>query len=650
MTFKQVNTNFFVNEAEPKIRIPEDTEIVFVSDLYASDHLGGAELTTEALLDKSPFKVFKCHSRNVTLDLISQGTEKYWIFGNFFGMDLNLIPTIVANVNFSVIEYDYKFCKYRSQEKHKEAEGEPCNCNNDIHGKIISSFYYAADSIWWMSQNQMNQYHEVFPFLKKVTNTVLSSMFSESFFSKIQELRDNEGEKNNKWIIVGSTSWIKGVKEAEYYCENNNMEFESIYGVPHKELLDKFASSKGYIFLPKGGDTCPRTVIEAKLLGCELILNKNVQHSEEDWFKTTDIDSIVDYLKARPNIFWKKISDIKNRIPTISGYITTFNCIDQDYPFEESIESLLGFCDQVVVVDGGSTDNTWEKLKSLDSKNEKLIIHQRTRDWDTKRFAVFDGLQKAFARSLCTGDFCWQQDSDEVVHPTHYELIKTMTVQCPKNLNLIALPVIEYWGSTEKVRMDVNPWKWRLSRNRTHITHGIPKQFRQQDENNEIYASLGTDGCDYIDVDTFEVLPCANFYDVKIHEIRLRALEGHKASQEYYENWMNNLIQNLPGVFHFSWFNIDRKIKTYKNYWSKHWQSLYNIEQEDTVENNMFFDKCWSDVTNKDIENLSKKLAANMGGWIFHKKLDFSNETPYIDCELSPPENMKTWIERNRIL
>ena len=41
--------------------------------------------------------------------------------------------------------------------------------------------------------------------------------------------------------------------------------------------------------------------------------------------------------------------------------------------------------------------------------------------WDSRhsqlsRHAVFDGAQKAEARSRCTGDFLWQMDADEVVH------------------------------------------------------------------------------------------------------------------------------------------------------------------------------------------------------------------------------------------
>ena len=62
--------------------------------------------------------------------------------------------------------------------------------------------------------------------------------------------------------------------------------------------------SKGLIFRPLGGDTCPRIVIEAKLLGCDLMLNDNVQHRDEECFDT-DYDINLNYLKNRVNMFWR---------------------------------------------------------------------------------------------------------------------------------------------------------------------------------------------------------------------------------------------------------------------------------------------------------------------------------------------------------
>jgi hypothetical protein len=104
----------------------------------------------------------------------------------------------------------------------------------------------------------------------------------------------------------------------------------------------------------------------------------------------------------------------------------------------------------------------------------------------------------------------------------------------------------------------------------------------------------------------------------------------------------------LPGVYHYSWFNISRKIKTYKEYWTRHWQSIYNIKQDDTAENNMFFDKKWSDVPELEIDELAVRLEKEMGGWIFHKKIDWNNPSPSVMIDgIIHPDIMKDWIDEN---
>ena len=372
------NSNLFSTEKE--IEIPADCDIVFVSDMFVSDYLGGAEMTTEALIDGSPLSVFSIHSEDVNLKLLERGFQKYWIFGNFSRLDMDLIPTVVSNLKYSILEYDYKYCRYRSPEKHMFSENTPCDCHNQIHGKIISAFYHGAKSLWWMSEAQMEKYHSVFPFLVENDNTVLSSVFDENFFAGIKILRDRQkNQKRKGWIVLGSSSWVKGAQKAEEWCKRNDKEYEVVWNLPYGKVLEKLSKAEGFVYLPLGADTCPRMVIEAKLLGCQLQLNENVQHAKEAWFDTDDMFDTEAYLYAARNRFWNGIKYSMKFDPTLSGYTTTKDCISQNYPFIESISSLLGFCDQVVVVDGGSTDGTWEELEALAAlQGDGRIVIQET--------------------------------------------------------------------------------------------------------------------------------------------------------------------------------------------------------------------------------------------------------------------------------
>jgi glycosyltransferase involved in cell wall biosynthesis len=620
-----------------------EKQIIFVADLFAEQYAGGAELTSDALIEASPTLVKKVHAKNLTVEFLQQNVDAFWIFGNFSSINWSLIPVIAANLRYAVLEYDYKFCLHRSIEKHKHETGQECDCHKRQLGQMVAGFYQAADAIFWMSEQQRARYTERFPNMLGHRNShVLSSVFDSRFFDKIEQIKSKTSDRSG-WIVLGSQSWIKGYEDAVKWCEDNGKKFQSYWDVPYEELLDVMSRSEGFVYLPRGGDTCPRMVIEAKLLGCEVVTNDNVQHAAEKWWNANP-DDVCDYLKGRPDVFWAVVNNVIQHQPTLSGYSTTYNCVDQNYPFVESITSLLDVCDEVVVVDGGSTDGTWDVLTEMSNENPKLKIKQIERDWNHPRHSVFDGMQKAAARDLCTGDFCWQQDVDEVIHQNDYQKIRNLLTSTPKSVNLICLPVTEFWGNKGKIRIDINPWKWRLSRNHPEITHGIPASLRRQDENGDLYSAPGSDGCDYVTRNTGDLVPNVNFHTQQTEQLRQAAMRDPAARQQYVQ-WLTAVIQNLPGVYHYSWFNLPRKIRTYKNYWSRHWQSMYNISQNDTADNNMFFNKPWSDVSDDEINLLAVRLEQEMGGWIFHRKIDWNNPTPSVIInEITHPAVMEDYV------
>jgi len=277
--------------------------ILFIADLFVEDVIGGAELTSESVIRDSSLFIKKIHSRQVSQTFINQHKEDFWIFGNFVGIPENLLIYISQNINYAVIEYDYKFCKWRSPPKHQFLEDD-CKCAVETRGKLISIFYHSAKSLWFMSEGQKDIYCEYFPFLKK-NSFVLSSSFTDETLDTIHNLIKDPPKKDDKWLILNSQSWIKGLADCVRYARKNNLNYELIGGLSHIDMLKKLSQSHGLIFMPKAHDTCPRIVIEAKLLGCELILNENVQHKNEEWFTTSE--KMVNHFKERKEFFWNKI-------------------------------------------------------------------------------------------------------------------------------------------------------------------------------------------------------------------------------------------------------------------------------------------------------------------------------------------------------
>jgi hypothetical protein len=335
---------------------------------------------------------------------------------------------------------------------------------------------------------------------------------------------------------------------------------------------------------------------------------------------------------------------------TISAYTTTRNCVEMDYPFEESIRSMLAFADEVVVLDtSDAEDATPARLEAMAKEDPrvKVLYANKLFDWSAPNHGIFDGQTKAMARAACKSDFLWQFDVDEIVHEDDAAKIKPF-IQRSNYLQqcaIIGLPVIEYWGSKGKVRADINPWKARLSRNLPDITHGIPLHLRRK-FNGLDYASPGTDTCDYISKTTGQPLPVMTFVDQNVEGVRQMCLKNPKLVPSY-EKWFNHMVKELPGVHHYSWFSIERKIRQYKMFWTSFWKAMYGPDSAQNKDPNWnpFFEVPWPQVTQEMIVQKAQELETKTGGHIFHSRWDGKTSTPSVTIHRDHPKVIQEWVK-----
>ena len=129
------------------------------------------------------------------------------------------------------------------------------------------------------------------------------------------------------------------------------------------------------------------------------------------------------------------------------------------------------------------------------------------------------------------------------------------------------------------------------------------------------------------------------FHTEESERVRIAALSGNKDAISVYQQWFNQVVENIPGVHHYSWYDMPRKMRLYRDYWTRHWNSLFNGSLEDNESTNMMFDLPWSQVTEEMIENKAKMLSEKTGGWVWHRKWDGSS-TPHIQIDRLQPKVM----------
>tara|TARA_B100001971_G_C18201226_1_gene544722 strand:+ start:234 stop:1157 length:924 start_codon:yes stop_codon:yes gene_type:complete len=279
--------------------------IIYVADMFVEECEGGAELTSDAIIKSSPYNIVTIRSQDLNITLAEKHLDKFWIFGNFFEIRNSAKEYIINNLKYSVIEYDYKYCKRRNEDFCIILDGE-CKCNKNLNENLNALLLLHSKYIWWMSEGQKKLYHDKIPCLRRNQQDVLSSVFSRNTLNYIAELQNTR--KNNKYLIYNTKAALKNTHGAIDFAKYNKLPFNLVGDLKYFEFLRELSRHKGLIYVPLAKDTCPRLVIEAALLHCELYLNEYVQHATEDWFQNEN--KINKHLAGRSQLFWEQTSEL----------------------------------------------------------------------------------------------------------------------------------------------------------------------------------------------------------------------------------------------------------------------------------------------------------------------------------------------------
>lgn len=107
----------------------------------------------------------------------------------------------------------------------------------------------------------------------------------------------------------------------------------------------------------------------------------------------------------------------------VCGFSFIRNGVKYDFPFEQSLRSILPLCDKVIVAVGKSEDHTAERVKAIDSKIEVMeTVWDDSQKAGGRVFAL--ETNKAFQAIPPEYDWAFYIQGDEVIHEADYPVIR----------------------------------------------------------------------------------------------------------------------------------------------------------------------------------------------------------------------------------
>jgi len=157
----------------------------------------------------------------------------------------------------------------------------------------------------------------------------------------------------------------------------------------------------------------------------------------------------------------------------ISGFTMGKNALKLYYPMRQSIESILPLVDEFVVALGDSDEDdfTREEIEAIGS--EKIRIVDTV--WDIEKYprGMEHAHQTDLAKNLCTGDWLFYLQSDEVVHEQDLEPIRKRCEELldDQEVEGLLFRYRHFWGDYDHLQ-DGHTWyrrEIRIVRNHPEI-------------------------------------------------------------------------------------------------------------------------------------------------------------------------------------
>ena len=266
------------------------------------EHIGGGELNDYELCKtlSDNFKVKKYLSASLSMQDLVDHKDSFLIISNFLGLRSDVYWEIVDNRKYAIYEHDHKYLKSRNPAFYSDYKAP----KDDL---INEKLYLNAVAVFCQTK-----FHK--SIIEKNTNlkniiSVGGNLWSEESLKLLESMAVKD--KEDKFSIMETSNWHKNTADAVRYCIAKKYDYDLIKPAPYSTFLQNLGNNKNFIFLPKTPETLSRIVVEARMCGMNVIVNKNVGAKYKDWFSLKGVE-LIDFMRLKRKEIIKTVSEVIN--------------------------------------------------------------------------------------------------------------------------------------------------------------------------------------------------------------------------------------------------------------------------------------------------------------------------------------------------
>tara|TARA_Y100001938_G_scaffold149940_1_gene238822 strand:- start:21246 stop:22865 length:1620 start_codon:yes stop_codon:yes gene_type:complete len=347
--------------------------VFYISDFFLMHIVGGGELNDEELikmLDEDGHDIIKCQSHLVNLELLQENKDSFFIISNFCNLKRECKQWLQENARYIIYEHDHKYVDTRNPASFK---------NFKVPKKHIRNHSFYKNAIKVLTQSSFHA--GIVKDNLDIDNVVNLSgnLWSMETLSLINALTVNK--KKNICSVMKSNIIHKNTYGASQYCQKNNIEYEMIQSENYNDFLKKLSKNNKLVFIPRTPETLSRLVVEARMLGINVITNSLVGASHEPWFSLKG-PALIDYMiNKRKEIFDTVIKLIeakkekqKKKISIVTTYYEGEKFLRG---FLENIteQTIFDQC-ELIIIDSNSPGREQEIVKEFTEKNDNIRYYR----------------------------------------------------------------------------------------------------------------------------------------------------------------------------------------------------------------------------------------------------------------------------------